>query len=232
MQGLLGRYLTWLLLAAAVSSSTAHAQMRERYVVPDGGQKRTFSVAHDELHITSAARLPRTQALKGATTAEATRKAAEKLASTSGETASLVLYEDGVPRTQFTRRVVTPRIAVQLAPGADPAAIAAAEGLVNKGPAVPGSRWYIFETTKVGGSLDAAENLKKRVGVTGAEPQLARQQHKRAVPNDPFFSSQWHLANSTGAPNVNVTSVWDNWKGTGVRIGIVDDGLQVTHEDL
>src|SRR4051812_32263410 len=117
MQGLLGRYLTVLLFAAAVSSSTALAQMRERYIVPDGGQKRTFSVAHDELHITSAARIPRTQSLQGATTAEATRKAAEKLAAATGEAASIVLYEDGVPRTKFTRRVVTPRIAVALFPG-------------------------------------------------------------------------------------------------------------------
>jgi subtilisin-like proprotein convertase family protein len=236
MKGYLGRYLTLLLVAAAVSSifsSTALAQMRERYVVPDRGQNRAFVVAHDELHVVNKARTARTQALKGLATAEATRKAAEKLA-TAGETPSLVLYEEGKPRDQYTRRLLTPQIAVELAPGMDAAAVATAEGLINKGPVSPGSRWFIFETTKVGGGLDAAEKLKTRAGVSGAEPQLARLQHKRSIPNDPFFSSQWHLAPTTAVPNVNVniTSVWDNWKGTGIRIGIVDDGLQVNHEDL
>ncbi len=31
---------------------------------------------------------------------------------------------------------------------------------------------------------------------------------------------------------MNITSVWDTRKGTGIRIGIVDDGLQTTHPDL
>lgn len=59
----------------------------------------------------------------------------------------------------------------------------------------------------------------------------------RSVPNDPLFASQWHLRNTgqnggTAGWDANVTPVWDTYKGDGVTIGIVDDGLQYTHPDL
>ena len=55
---------------------------------------------------------------------------------------------------------------------------------------------------------------------------------------DPLFTNQWHLLNTgqnSGTPgeDVNVTPVWGaNIKGQGVRIAVVDDGLEIAHEDL
>lgn len=56
-------------------------------------------------------------------------------------------------------------------------------------------------------------------------------------PNDPLFPEQWHLKNTGqngGTPgiDVNVTGVWSNYRGSGLMIGIVDDGLQTGHTDL
>jgi subtilisin family serine protease len=70
-----------------------------------------------------------------------------------------------------------------------------------------------------------------------AEPLLARQQQKKAVPNDTLFSNQWHLRNTgqnggTAGVDVNITNVWNTYRGEGIRIAIVDDGLQHTHPDL
>lgn len=53
----------------------------------------------------------------------------------------------------------------------------------------------------------------------------------------PTFADQWHLKNTgqtSGTPgeDVNVEPVWASFKGTGVRIAIVDDGLEIGHEDL
>jgi subtilisin-like proprotein convertase family protein len=67
--------------------------------------------------------------------------------------------------------------------------------------------------------------------------QLAKQQAKRSIPNDPLFSGQWHLRNvgqggGTAGVDVNITNVWDTYRGAGIAIAIVDDGLQVTHPDL
>jgi subtilisin family serine protease len=68
-------------------------------------------------------------------------------------------------------------------------------------------------------------------------PLIGAQRSPRAIPNDPLFANQWHLLNTgqtAGTPgaDANVTSVWDTYKGNGVTIAIVDDGVEYTHEDL
>jgi len=57
------------------------------------------------------------------------------------------------------------------------------------------------------------------------------------IPNDPKFGEQWHLLNtgaSGGTPgiDINITDVWNDYTGTGVVIGIIDDGVQHDHPDL
>jgi len=64
------------------------------------------------------------------------------------------------------------------------------------------------------------------------------------IPNDPLLIDQWHLNNTgqqggTPGADANVTDAWNlldnqgkNILGTGVVIGIVDDGLEYTHPDL
>ena len=57
------------------------------------------------------------------------------------------------------------------------------------------------------------------------------------VPSDPNIGSQWHLLNTGqfgGTPgiDINVTRAWDDYSGQGVRVGVVDDGVEYTHPDL
>ena len=55
---------------------------------------------------------------------------------------------------------------------------------------------------------------------------------------DALFGDQWHLVNTGqagGSPgqDVNIASSWvGGFNGTGARIAIVDDGLEIGHEDL
>lgn len=49
------------------------------------------------------------------------------------------------------------------------------------------------------------------------------------TPNDPQFATLWHL---TGANGINIQPVWDDFRGNGITIGFVDDGMQYTHPDL
>ncbi|MHC4177610.1 MAG: S8 family serine peptidase, partial [Planctomycetota bacterium] len=84
---------------------------------------------------------------------------------------------------------------------------------------------------------DVASTLESAEGVEYFYPLVARQQQAQFVPNDPFFSDQWHLQNTGqtgGSPgaDANVVPVWDSLTGAGVVVAVVDDGVQYTHLDL
>ena len=55
--------------------------------------------------------------------------------------------------------------------------------------------------------------------------------------NEPNFKDQWHLWNTpynrgTAGVDINVLEVWKDYSGKGVKVGIVDSGVDFTHPDL
>jgi subtilisin family serine protease len=50
------------------------------------------------------------------------------------------------------------------------------------------------------------------------------------LPTDTSFGSQWNLTSSTGG--INVATAWQNYTGAGVKIGVIDDGIDYNHSDL
>ncbi|GIS43746.1 MAG: hypothetical protein Ct9H90mP16_08160 [Candidatus Poseidoniales archaeon] len=69
-------------------------------------------------------------------------------------------------------------------------------------------------------------------------PQIDRQHEPRWTPNDPKFGDQWHLENTgqtsggVSGEDANLTGAWQSYQGSGVTIGIVDDGVDTDHPDL
>lgn len=57
-------------------------------------------------------------------------------------------------------------------------------------------------------------------------------------PSGPLFASQWHLENTgqsgaTAGEDARLRGAWDlGYTGRGVQVGVVDDGLEILHEDL
>ena len=47
-----------------------------------------------------------------------------------------------------------------------------------------------------------------------------------AIPNDPSYGSQWHLA------KIQAPTAWDSAKATGVLVTVCDTGVEGTHPDL
>ena len=87
-------------------------------------------------------------------------------------------------------------------------------------------------------SLKVANDLYESGQVIYAYPNWLRSRAKRATPTDTLFPDQWHLENTgqgggTAGEDVNITSVWDTYKASsGEVVAIVDDGLEIDHEDL
>jgi subtilisin-like proprotein convertase family protein/endonuclease/exonuclease/phosphatase family metal-dependent hydrolase len=227
------------ILAAATVPLTAAAQRlkESRYAIRDAGAVRSFVVADDEVHVFTAARQHFVRKIPTMADTESVRQFADALKRSTGEDVELVLYEEGRPRNAFTRRVLTKKILVRLADSADAAALARAAGAqrVRAVDYAPG--WQVFAASETGGALDMAERLRALPGVLAAEPLLAKQQRKKFTPNDTLFAEQWHLRNTgqnggTAGIDVNITNVWDTYRGTNILVAIVDDGLQTTHTDL
>ena len=73
-----------------------------------------------------------------------------------------------------------------------------------------------------------------------AEPNLTLFDGLMAVPNDPLYNYQWGHNNTgsaiqySGTPGVDmkVQQAWDITKGAGIKIAVIDEGVDLIHPDL
>jgi subtilisin family serine protease len=214
-----------LLLALSLVSAGA-----EEHVVRTGvGQSTVYVVAENEVH-----NLTRDRA-EAVTDGVAPRLRAQ--AAGDADTRELVLYPKNAPRTEWTRRVLTREVLVRLAAGTDVAALARSVGAAASQELAYAPRHYVLRVLQPGAALQVTAQLATLPGVEHVEPVLKRKLSKRFVPNDPLFSQQWTLLNigqhgATVGADINVTNLWDNYRGTGIVVGVIDDGFQYTHPDL
>ena len=212
-------------------------------VVADAGMVRNFRLAMDELYV----RDPETGKGKGVTVASASDLAAlmaqmEKVQSETGLVPELVMYEEGVERNEFTRRVVTRELMLESASQARADQAAKSAGLVFRDAPdyAPGKFLYLAGSSPE--ALAAWTQLEEQINVSSSL-LLARQQSKRAMPNDPLIRKQWHLkfesqSGALAGTDVNIDTVWSyptagaGLRGRGIYVGIVDDGLETGHPDL
>lgn len=149
------------------------------------------------------------------------------------------IYLDDTAKIKLpeNRRRLTRTILVRLNPGADPAAVARTVGADSVKPALASEPLFLFQASAVSQVFAMVEKLRKLSGVASADPILARQQTRKFAPTDPLFAAQWHFHNrgeqgAMAGVDLNLTKTWDTYRGKGIVIGIVDDGLDLTHPDL
>lgn len=131
-------------------------------------------------------------------------------------------------------RFVSPDLAVRARSEELARGIAATHGLVYSRPA-PVAGWHLLEAADGFTALEALGRLRAAGQVCA--PIAARQATRRLIPDDPLFPDQWHLLNAGQGGGVagidaSITGVWDAFTGQGVSIAIIDDGVQIGHEDL
>ena len=230
--------LSTLCLVTAVGLSGASAQsVPDQVRLHDSGQEREFIVATDELASTDAQGRLSILPIKRALNAAAATSEARSLTKLTGKETEIVLYGKGAARNEFTRRILTKRIAVQVTAGTDAKALALSVGAKYDKAFPSSANTHIFSTSQAGDALMVAKVLTSKPSVVSATPLLGRRCQQRFAPNDPLFSSQWHLNNPNKLTNpagmdINVLKAWDSYRGRGVRIGIVDSGVQTSHPDL
>jgi len=129
---------------------------------------------------------------------------------------------------------VIPEISVNIARVASVPYLAAKYGALDWRQDVVGG-FYALRFADNGKALEAAERMKSDGFV--ASPLVERQRRPKFTAKDALFAQQWHLRNNgdkqalKGA-DLNIQGAWKMAQGKGVRIGIVDDGLELKHPDL
>lgn len=200
----------------------------------DRGEVRLWELAKDELHLRS---LPnptqRVIAIRPQPDADSLLREAEAIASRTGEMPQLVFYPPGSQtRSASNRRILSDQVLMQ-SPNVGSAVAAATRAGLQNAEAMTAAPGYLLahDNRFPGASLVAAADLASAAGITESRPLLGIQMSKRLVPNDPLFAQQWHLKQTNGI-HVNASAVWDTNQGNAITVGIIDDGLQLTHPDL
>ncbi|MBL9129790.1 MAG: S8 family serine peptidase [Verrucomicrobiaceae bacterium] len=219
----------------------------EVLTIKENGLRGRFEVSRTEAQrIRKTDGMPEVVRFAARASAKAAAGHLKALERASGEKHDLVLYESGKPQTVENRRVVTRQVIVTLRPGADLASLKTAVNAlaVSQPSFAPGHAIFDFDSGEA--ALAGALLLETLPGVVEAHACLAKQSFARFVPNDPRYAFnettntvyQWHLKNTgandgtAGEDAGGLETVWDTFRGNGITISIVDDGLQIDHPDL
>lgn len=182
-----------------------------------------------------------TQKIEAQTNVTKLLERAAQEAAKSGYWPGLVMYAENQVAKPEARRVLTSRMLVKLKDekAATPQLEAMGLELVDRPSYAPG---YLVVRCASGSPLEALKILTK----LQSDPRLAHVAPllRRAVkpaaaptPKDPLYARQWHLENVGQVRgkvgfDINVKETWMQYKGQGIKIAIVDDGLQTLHPDI
>lgn len=204
-----------------------------------GGQER-YTLSLNELYLQTPGK-EGTRKIPPQPTVTKLLDAAAQEAARSGHWPGLVMYGENLAAKPEARRVLTSRLLVKLKDekAVTPQLQALGLALVDRPSYAPG---YLVVSCVSGSPLEALKLLAKLQN----DPRLAHVAPllKRAVkpaaaptPKDPLYPRQWHLENVGQVRgkvgfDIKVKETWMQYKGQGIKIAIVDDGLQTLHPDL
>lgn len=207
------------------------------FTLREHGHTQTFRLALDEIYEPTASvheRLKKITPLANST--QLLDYAAEK-ATQDQRWPGLVIYGGDGQANKANLRVLTGQVLIQTqdVKVAESAVAAAGLKITNRPSYAPDH--LVAEATSPLLALEAMEKLSQSPEILSAEPLLMRHATRKVLLNDPLFPQQFHLKNNgqfagKKGIDIGVTDVWDEFQGQGIRIAIVDDGLQIAHPDL
>jgi hypothetical protein len=151
---------------------------------------------------------------------------------------ALLVSRDGTEHGITDRFVVALRNEADLAMLEEDAARAGAR-IAEAYPYQPNVHILVVSPHAARNARDLAEAFAASDRYAWAEPDYLRLMVPHAVPNDPFFPSQWALRNTgtyfggTPGADMNVENAWNVTTGdTTIRVAVLDVGVDLTHPDL
>lgn len=91
-----------------------------------------------------------------------------------------------------------------------------------------GARTVYVVRTEKGAIADTENKLRKdqNIAMVQRNYMVQMQQKSAVVPNDPYYSSQWHIG------GVNAQAAWSSSTGQGMTVAIIDSGVPVNGVDI
>jgi len=149
----------------------------------------------------------------------------------SAEKLAAMTPEERAKRMDSARRLMTAKLLVHM----DDSRFGelAATGPVSKETSLL-KGWLLVVYPDAFAALDAADWLVRAGGweftPVFARESFVRQALQRTV-DDPLYPNQWHLDDKSPF-NIGMKNAWDQATGKGVNIAVIDDALEIKHEDF
>ncbi len=145
------------------------------------------------------------------------------------------LHEDGSRVIPLNRLLLQPKAGV-VASTVDSLARAFGMFVVSNPDPRRGFLWYTLSYPVHGSPLDVAAALHGNPLVELAEPDFVGERRLALVPNNPYYALQYYLKNTVYLNGVrvddNVEAAWDISTGSGVKVAVIDAGVDGTHPQL
>jgi len=229
------------------ANEEASKQFDETFLKPiqiNDGRKRSYVLAVDELYQPTPDGVGQIIPIKESSKPSTLASVATILAKEKNQETRLILYSVGAPHNDQTRRILTRDVVVKT-DNREAAIQAATEaGLRLKSEPVYAPEYLIFTADTPVVALDSSLQLQQK-GISTVQPQIYRNNLAFCfLPNDPLFADEWHIRGrgqngAKKASDARITPVWEQRspsgsliRGEGIRIGITDDGIEMTHPDL
>lgn len=208
----------------------------EPFTIRDG-LKKNYQLATDEVFQPTTDGVGQLVRVTGAKTPSALAQVVNILNAEYRLETRLVVYAVGNPRTSHHRKTLSRDVTVVTADPAAALEAAQKAGLRLKNQ--PGFSKNHLVLTSDSSVLSLMGSQKLREAGFAAEPLLYRRATPLFLPNDPYFPLQWHISGrgqngAKKASDAKVPGAWDLRdssgnliRGSGIVIGIVDDGVQV-----
>jgi len=200
------------------------------------GYTHAQSWPHQEVHILEA---PQSEVQRQLADPERSREWLRELISREDGLISmanpvLVDEESGLEMVAFAD------VILRLEPGVD--ALSFFGGEFSRTRILPGTTDQFVISLQTRDLPSLLERVRQYVDdprVRWAEPDFIEEQRPAFIPNDPLYGDQWHLGGDTSGvigfnrADVDAETAWDTTLGSqDIVIAIIDDGVDLAHEDL